>query len=53
MRKCTDCMEVPVWYCGKEHQTADWKLHKFTCEKRKKVEEALLKSRTENENEKS
>jgi len=33
---CSACTETKVRYCCKEHQTAAWKLHKFTCEKKKK-----------------
>ncbi|KAF8859931.1 hypothetical protein BDZ45DRAFT_801176 [Acephala macrosclerotiorum] len=31
--KCGQCKTKTVWYCCKEHQAADWKLHKLTCEK--------------------
>jgi hypothetical protein len=34
---CSACKKVKVRYCCKEHQKAGWKLHKFTCEKNKKV----------------
>ncbi|KAH8747093.1 hypothetical protein F5882DRAFT_422573 [Hyaloscypha sp. PMI_1271] len=33
---CSACKETKVRYCCKEHQKAGWKLHKFTCEKKKK-----------------
>lgn len=31
--RCTGCKLNRVWYCCKEHQVSDWKLHKHTCEK--------------------
>ncbi len=27
--RCSRCRNV--WYCGKSHQTMDWKTHKITC----------------------
>lgn len=35
LMRCTGCKSAKVWYCGKEHQVAGWKLHKHTCEKKK------------------
>ncbi|CZR58252.1 uncharacterized protein PAC_08143 [Phialocephala subalpina] len=32
---CSACKETKLRYCCKEHQRAAWKLHKFTCEKKK------------------
>jgi hypothetical protein len=34
---CSACKKVKVRYWCKEQQKAAWKLHKFTCEKNKKV----------------
>jgi hypothetical protein len=28
--RCSACKNV--WYCGKEHQKEDWKIHKAKCE---------------------
>ncbi|KUJ08777.1 uncharacterized protein LY89DRAFT_724788 [Mollisia scopiformis] len=33
LQRCGGCKKRKVRYCRKEHQTADWKLHKYTCEK--------------------
>ncbi|TVY58054.1 hypothetical protein LSUE1_G009562 [Lachnellula suecica] len=32
---CGGCKEAKVRYCCREHQVAGWKLHKYTCEKKK------------------
>ncbi|KAI9643010.1 hypothetical protein NHQ30_008744 [Ciborinia camelliae] len=32
---CSQCKTRKVWYCGVEHQKKAWKLHKFTCERKK------------------
>jgi hypothetical protein len=37
LQECSACKEVKVRYCCAEHQKAAWKLHKFICEKNKKV----------------
>lgn len=34
--KCSACKAKKVFYCCKEHQEKNWKLHKWTCEKNKK-----------------
>jgi hypothetical protein len=30
--RCSWCKTAKVWYCCKEHQVSDRKLHKHTCE---------------------
>lgn len=35
--KCGGCKTKIVWYCCKEHQVADRKLHKHTCEMKTKT----------------
>lgn len=35
LSNCSGCRQTKVRYCCKEHQASAWKLHKFTCEKKK------------------
>ena len=35
LSSCSGFKQTKVRYCCKEHQASGWKLHKFTCEKRK------------------
>jgi hypothetical protein len=36
LQKCSACRNKKIFYCCKEHQKSDWKLHKHTCEKNQK-----------------
>ncbi len=36
LQKCSACTAKRVFYCCKEHQKLDWKLHKHTCERNQK-----------------
>jgi len=38
--RCSACKNV--WYCGKEHQKEDWKIHKAKCEFFNKVVKSII-----------